>query len=413
MAAELGSYKQVKPTPARRRSPWATPRVVEGPALSQGAGFQSPSYAWRDWVVEAPATTATQTTLHWPLMDLPAVVVSLLEGGPTSPFRAEPGRVPWAKTRPPGAHLASPNPRPGSRVGPRGVEYTNRLTKGVTKACFSIFSNGMILDLSEQSLLTDAFASKQTVSSAGMELTREALKELREGIKTDLAAMRDEILSSSISTLQATISVHGNKIADIETSLTDVDGRVSELETSHAALQVENSKLHAKLDSLENFSRRNNLRVTGLEEKIEGNHPSAFMEKLLINQGFWRGQFYALAYDRPRSPHLEIAAADRSPACDGGSHALLPDNGADSADVVRERPADLPRSKYQLLPRSNTDLLRRRAAFLPVKKQLREAGVKYCLLHPARLQFAFDWRKHKSVAPSEAAAFVKSKILPA
>ncbi|KAI3361490.1 hypothetical protein L3Q82_013637 [Scortum barcoo] len=45
-------------------------------------------------------------------------VVSLLEGGPTSPFRAEPGRVPWAKTRPPGAPPASPNPRPGSRVGP-------------------------------------------------------------------------------------------------------------------------------------------------------------------------------------------------------------------------------------------------------------------------------------------------------
>ncbi|KAI3352609.1 hypothetical protein L3Q82_005545 [Scortum barcoo] len=48
-------------------------------------------------------------------------VVSLLEGGPTSPFRAEPGRVPWAKTRPPGARLCEPqpNPRPGSRVGPR------------------------------------------------------------------------------------------------------------------------------------------------------------------------------------------------------------------------------------------------------------------------------------------------------
>ncbi|KAI3375165.1 hypothetical protein L3Q82_021681 [Scortum barcoo] len=37
-------------------------------------------------------------------------VVSLLEGGPTSPFRAEPGRVPWAKTRPPGARLRAPTP---------------------------------------------------------------------------------------------------------------------------------------------------------------------------------------------------------------------------------------------------------------------------------------------------------------
>ncbi|KAI3355934.1 hypothetical protein L3Q82_004480 [Scortum barcoo] len=53
VAAELGSYEQ-----AHTSSPPLTlgnSRVVEGPALSQGAGFQSPaSYAWRDWVVEAP-----------------------------------------------------------------------------------------------------------------------------------------------------------------------------------------------------------------------------------------------------------------------------------------------------------------------------------------------------------------------
>ena len=67
-----------------------------------------------------------------------------------------------------------------------------------------------------------------------MELSHGALKELREAIKADVAAMKDEILSelrSSISTLQATVSVHINKISDIEISLTDVDGRVGELET--------------------------------------------------------------------------------------------------------------------------------------------------------------------------------------
>ena len=117
---------------------------------------------------------------------------------------------------------------------------------------------------SEQSLLTNAFASKPstpsnaaseptTVSDANVELSHGALKELREAIKADVGAMKDEILSelrSSISSLQATVSVHTDKISDIETSLTDVDGRVGELETCYAALQDENSKLHAKLDSL-------------------------------------------------------------------------------------------------------------------------------------------------------------------
>ncbi|KAI3375244.1 hypothetical protein L3Q82_021741 [Scortum barcoo] len=58
-------------------------------------------------------------------------VVSLLEGGPTSPFRAEPiGRVPWAKTRPPGARLRAPTPglAPGWGPGPvcHGRPYQGR-----------------------------------------------------------------------------------------------------------------------------------------------------------------------------------------------------------------------------------------------------------------------------------------------
>ncbi|KAI3369438.1 hypothetical protein L3Q82_007659 [Scortum barcoo] len=132
MAAELGSYKQ-----AHTSSPPLTlgnSRVVEGPAPLKELGSRAQAMRgefWsRDWVVEAPATTATQTTLHRPLMDLPAWVVSLLEGGPTSPFRAEPGRVPWAKTRPPGARLRAPTPglAPGWGPGPvcHGRPYQGR-----------------------------------------------------------------------------------------------------------------------------------------------------------------------------------------------------------------------------------------------------------------------------------------------
>ncbi|KAI3369562.1 hypothetical protein L3Q82_024376, partial [Scortum barcoo] len=67
-------------------------------------------------------------------------VVSLLEGGPTSPFRAEPGRVPWAKTRPPG-WPASPNPRPGSRnimiLGDFNADgrYLSKKKKGNIRIC--------------------------------------------------------------------------------------------------------------------------------------------------------------------------------------------------------------------------------------------------------------------------------------
>ncbi|KAI3361554.1 hypothetical protein L3Q82_013689 [Scortum barcoo] len=45
VAAELGSYKQAHTSPPPLTL--GNSRVVEGPASSQGAGFQSPNYAWR------------------------------------------------------------------------------------------------------------------------------------------------------------------------------------------------------------------------------------------------------------------------------------------------------------------------------------------------------------------------------
>ncbi|KAI3367390.1 hypothetical protein L3Q82_026251 [Scortum barcoo] len=68
MAAELGSYKQ-----AHTSSPPLTlgnSRVVEGPAPLKELG--SRAQAMRGGPPPPPATTATQTTLHRPLMDLPA-----------------------------------------------------------------------------------------------------------------------------------------------------------------------------------------------------------------------------------------------------------------------------------------------------------------------------------------------------
>ncbi|KAI3371325.1 hypothetical protein L3Q82_023944 [Scortum barcoo] len=112
VAAELGSYKQ-----AHTSSPPLTlgnSRVVEGPAPLKELG--SRAQAMRGGPLPRLLPKPHCTGPSWTFL---RVVVSLLEGGPTSPFRAEPGRVPWAKTRPPGARLRAPNPRPGSRVGPR------------------------------------------------------------------------------------------------------------------------------------------------------------------------------------------------------------------------------------------------------------------------------------------------------
>ncbi|KAI3373388.1 hypothetical protein L3Q82_021938 [Scortum barcoo] len=122
MAAELGSYKQ-----AHTSSPPLTlgnSRVVEGPAPLKELG--SRAQAMRGGPPPRLLPKPHCTGPSWTFLQ----VVSLLEGGPTSPFRAEPGRVPWAKTRPPGARLRAPTPGLAPGWGPSSQRCQNEMLQG-------------------------------------------------------------------------------------------------------------------------------------------------------------------------------------------------------------------------------------------------------------------------------------------
>ncbi|KAI3356467.1 hypothetical protein L3Q82_017682 [Scortum barcoo] len=170
MAAELGSYEQ-----AHTSSPPLTlgnSRVVEGPAPLKELGSRAqamrggePNYLSSRYLSTSRTSSGSfppsEVTFHVPIArvlfqglgrrgSLPRLlpkphctgpswtflrVVSLLEGGPTSPFRAEPGRVPWAKTRPlpPGARLRAPTPGLAPGWGPVVSGLELNLNKGVQK----------------------------------------------------------------------------------------------------------------------------------------------------------------------------------------------------------------------------------------------------------------------------------------
>ncbi|KAI3359349.1 hypothetical protein L3Q82_002628 [Scortum barcoo] len=102
MAAELGSYEQ-----AHTSSPPLTlgnSRVVEGPAPLKELG--SRAQAMRGGSLPRLLPKPHCTGPSWTFLR----VVSLLEGGPTSPFRAEPGR--WSRGQRPGHQALACEPQP-------------------------------------------------------------------------------------------------------------------------------------------------------------------------------------------------------------------------------------------------------------------------------------------------------------
>ena len=89
-------------------------------------------------------------------------------------------------------------------------------------------------------------------------------------------------LESKLSEIQECVIDHGQRIDSLELTTESQDQRLQKLEEKYANLSERHAKLTAKSVDLEARSRRNNIRVTGLPEGIEGQQqPVGFFSRLL------------------------------------------------------------------------------------------------------------------------------------
>lgn len=242
------------------------------------------------------------------------------------------------------------------------------------------------------------------------------IRELLGGIRSEVAALRTEILSelkSSISAVKTSLQVQEEKLKDFEESLTDVDSRVASLETMCTALSKDNERMRAKLDDLENRLRRNNVRIIGIPEHSEGTHPTTFMEALILDV-FGKDSF-------PKPPVVDRAHRSLGPP-------PRPNQPPRPFIVrlhhyqTRELILRLAREKGQLLykgsrihfyPDVSVEVAKWRAAFNPVKARLREAGIEFGLLFPARLRITHNGGRHFFDSPLQANEFIQGVLSPA
>ncbi|KAI3356955.1 hypothetical protein L3Q82_003598 [Scortum barcoo] len=218
MAAELGSYKQ-----AHTSSPPLTlgnSRVVEGPAPLKELG--SRAQAMRGGPPPRLLPKPHCTGPSWTFLR----VVSLLEGGPTSPFRAEPGRVPWAKTRPPGARLRAPTPGLAPGWGPGnanpGDDAMVVILKSLVPGClFNIIGFG--------STFKSMFTTSQNYEEDALALACEYVRKIRADMGgTNILAPLNWILR------QPMFSGHPRLLFLLTDGAVSNTGKVIELVRSHA-----------------------------------------------------------------------------------------------------------------------------------------------------------------------------------
>ena len=107
------------------------------------------------------------------------------------------------------------------------------------------------------------------------------LEEHRKSLASDFRSSF-ETLSNTLDNIHTTVVDHGQRIDLLENNANEADRRLDDLEKVCSTLQRDNEFLREKLADLEGRSRRQNIRIVGLAESIDGARPTDFFAQLLV-----------------------------------------------------------------------------------------------------------------------------------
>ncbi|XP_043926458.1 UMP-CMP kinase 2, mitochondrial isoform X1 [Protopterus annectens] len=219
--------------------------------------------------------------------------------------------------------------------------------------------------------------------------------------------------SQQMETIHLDLRQQKEQINGIETSLNDMDSRIQVNEHNLESLLKQNSLLSAKIDDLENRSRRNNIRIFGLPENVEDNN----MEKFLTS---WLPEILqlpeALSYGIERA-HRSLSSSKINKADTTRSVIVRFLSSYDKEIVLKtawsKSPIKFKDNVIQFDNDYSSSVIARRKLFLPLLKELKkETQIKTHLVFPAKLKIFLQGGPKIFDKLEKAIAYIKSnKIL--
>lgn len=231
---------------------------------------------------------------------------------------------------------------------------------------------------------------------------------LNTNLRSEMSAVKDEF-RKCIESVQNKLEIHGATLSELEHCATDHSTRISELEANVESLGSKVAYLDNRCEDMESRMRRNNIRLLGVPEGVEGPRPSEFIAQLL----------------------QELLGLEERPLLDR-AHRTLRSRPADSQPprplVIRVHfyhvrneilkksgeasPLLYKGKRLSIFPDYTTAVAKKRAGFGEVKRQLRACpGVKFGLLYPAVLRLTLrDGSTHRFEDPGLAADFIQKNL---
>lgn len=263
--------------------------------------------------------------------------------------------------------------------------------------------------------MTTKAAKKKCDTSAPVtsEDNMAALMKLLEEHKTALSAeFKSAIapLEAKLDFVQTTVTDHGHRISSLEANANELSDKMEILEAKCAAMEDSYNKLKAKTIDLESRSRRNNIRIVGLPESIEGTQPTVFFSELLkeiIGEKIL-----------PKAPELDRAhrALVAKPTPGSRPRAVIAriHHYQTKTAIIQEARNRRGKLSYQGAPIAIfedycPEVIEQRMAYRDVMSRLYQQGCKPALLYPARLRISTkDGRKRFFTSVEDATTFLKA-----
>lgn len=207
--------------------------------------------------------------------------------------------------------------------------------------------------------------------------------------------------TSTISEMETTLSTHSDNITSLEQDVVELRSKLTSLTEEHGALQ-------ATVEDLVSRSKRQNLRVIGLPEDVEGNNPRQFMADL-----FKEVAAEALSNS---TPELDRAHRSLGPKPRQGSRPVIVrfHRYIDKERVLlwakKHRNMTYRGHNIKFYEDFSAAVAKRRAAFNHVKSLLFKKGIRFGMIYPARLRVTFNGVTHTFDSPEQAELFYEERI---
>lgn len=191
-------------------------------------------------------------------------------------------------------------------------------------------------------------------------------------------------MDKKLDQIQTVVSGQGQRITDLESNAEEVSQCLEQIKATCASLREDNKWLKSKLSDLEGRSRRQNIRIVGLPESVEGNRPTTFFSQFLFDM-FGERVF-------PSPPELDRAHRSTAPKPGPGDRprpVIIRFHRFQVKDlVIREAckrgSLDYNGHKIRFYEDYTAEVLKQRAEYKDVMAELYEKGLRPSLLFPAK-----------------------------